>query len=164
MLTVFFATLGALENGRMPKFLAYGELVLHSPPVLLPRTARLYAKLASELRQAPAFLAYRVLLLHSSPVLYAPLPKLASELGQVHAFLAYREQILHSPPVLPASLQRKLGSNSVGIAHFTQNWLVDWGKRLHSLPTENRFCIRLQFCLRVCVAKLVDYTTDEKFY
>ena len=65
----------------MPKFLAYKELVLHSPPVLLPRTARLYAKLASGLGQAPKFLAYGVLVLHSPSVLYAPLPKLASKLG-----------------------------------------------------------------------------------
>ena len=57
----------------MPEFLAYRELVLHSPPVLLPRTARLYAKLASGLGQAPAFLAYGELVLHSPPDLPASL-------------------------------------------------------------------------------------------
>ena len=111
MLTVFFAILGALENGRMHAFLAYREQILHSPLVL-----------------------------------YALLPKLASGLGQEPKFLAYREQILHSPLVLSASLQRKLGSNSEGIAYFTQNWLASWDKCLHSLPTEYRSCIRLQFC------------------
>ena len=66
--------------------------------------------------------------------------------GRMPEFLAYREQILHSPPVLPASLQCKLGSNSEGIAYFTQNWLASWGKRLHSLPTENWSYIHRQFC------------------
>ena len=38
---------------------------------------------------------------------------------------------------------------------FTQNWLVDWGKRLHSLPAENRSYIHRQFCLQVCNANSV---------
>ena len=57
----------------MHAFLVHGELVLHSPPVLLPRTARLYAKLASKLGQVTEFLAYGVLVLYSSPVLPASL-------------------------------------------------------------------------------------------
>ena len=92
----------------MPEFLAYREQILHSPPVLLPRTARLYAKLASGLGQAPAFLAYGELVLYSSPVLLPrtaqAYTKLASKLGQVPKFFVYGVLVLHSPPVLPASL------------------------------------------------------------
>ena len=95
--------------------------------------------------------------------------------GRMHAFLVHGELVLHSPPVLPASLQRKLGSNSIGIAHFTQNWLVDWDKRLHSLPTENWSCIRLQFCylallgftqnwLEICGKCLHSLPTENRSY
>ena len=77
----------------MPEFLVHKVLVLHSPPVLLPRTARLYAKLTSGYcKPAPLgalgigrmleSLVCGVLILHSPPVLYAPLPKLASGLWQ----------------------------------------------------------------------------------
>ncbi|MBD5403511.1 MAG: hypothetical protein HDR55_00790 [Treponema sp.] len=54
---------------RMPKFLVYGELILHSPSVLLPRNARLYAKLTSDLWRMPEFLVHGEQVLHSPSVL-----------------------------------------------------------------------------------------------
>ena len=57
----------------MPKSLVYRELVLHSPSVLLPRTARLYAKLTRELGRVPESFVHGVLVLHSPSILYASL-------------------------------------------------------------------------------------------
>ena len=93
----------------MPKSLVYRELVLHSPSVLLPRTARLYAKLTRELGRVPESLVHGELVLHSSSVLlprtarlYA---KLTRGLGRVPKSLVYRELVLHSSSVIYASLQ-----------------------------------------------------------
>ena len=66
----------------MPKSLVHGELVLHSPSVLLPRTARLYAKLTRGLGRVPESFVHKKLVLHSPSVLYAPLPKLARGFGE----------------------------------------------------------------------------------
>ena len=66
----------------MPESFVHGELVLHSPSVLLPRTARLYAKLTRGLGRVPKSLVHGELVLHSSPVLYAPLPKLTRVFGE----------------------------------------------------------------------------------
>ena len=57
----------------MPESLVHGELVLHSPSVLLPRTARLYAKLTRGLGRVPESLVHGVWVLHSSSVMYASL-------------------------------------------------------------------------------------------
>ena len=57
----------------MPKSFVYRELVLHSPSVLLPRTARLYAKLTRGVGRVPKSLVYRELVLHSPSVMYASL-------------------------------------------------------------------------------------------
>ncbi len=85
----------------MPEFLVHKVLVLHSPPVLLPRTARLYVKLARWLGQVPKFLVYRVQVLHSPPVLLPRMArlyvKLARWLGQVPEFLVYRVPVLLAP-------------------------------------------------------------------
>ena len=57
----------------MPESLVHGELVLHSPSVLLPRTARLYAKLTRELGRMPESFVHGELVLRSSSVMYASL-------------------------------------------------------------------------------------------
>ena len=57
----------------MPKSFVHGELVLHSPPVLLPRTARLYAKLTRGFWRVPESFVHGELFLHSSSILYASL-------------------------------------------------------------------------------------------
>ena len=57
----------------MPESFVHGELVLHSPSVLLPRTARLYAKLTRGFWRMPESFVHGELVLHSPSILYASL-------------------------------------------------------------------------------------------
>ena len=96
----------------MPESFVHGELVLHSSSVLLPRTARLYAKLTRDLGRVPESLVHGELVLHSPSVLLPRTARLYAKLTRV------------------------------------------FGECLNPLFTEYGFCIRLQFCMRVCVANL----------
>ena len=66
----------------MPESFVHGVWVLHSLSVLLPRTARLYAKLTRGLGRVPESFVHGELVLHSPLVLYAPLPKQARGFGE----------------------------------------------------------------------------------